>query len=116
MAQFEPKTLALSLRKHWHKSNRVSQAKGDEFDNVLVCLSEKTDKNGKIKKKLENIISDYIFNAPANIKLDTEIGEEARLIYVACSRAKRNLLINIQSISDIEKKLFEDRGCKILNV
>ncbi len=31
MAPFEPKTLALSLRNHWHKSNRVSHVETHQF-------------------------------------------------------------------------------------
>lgn len=81
------------------KFRTIHQAKGDEFKNVLVCLFDKTDKNGKIKKKIETILSDYIFNATNNINLDTEIGEETRLLYVAFSRAKEKLFINVPKLS-----------------
>lgn len=89
------------------KIRTIHQAKGDEFNNVLLCIFEKTNKNGKIIKKLENIISDYIFNSKKNIDLDTGIGEETRLVYVACSRAKEKLFINISSISEKDITIFK---------
>jgi len=81
----------------------IHQAKGDEFKNVLVCLFDKMDKNGKIKKKLETILIDCFFNATNNIKLDTAIGEETRLLYVAFSRAKKRLFINVPKLSTEEE-------------
>lgn len=87
------------------KIRTIHQAKGDEFENVLVCLFDKTDKNGKVNKKLETIINDCVFNATNNIKQDTEIGEETRLLYVAFSRAKERLYINVPrlSLEDVAK-------------
>ncbi|WP_420551986.1 UvrD-helicase domain-containing protein [Tenacibaculum aiptasiae] len=81
------------------KIRTIHQAKGDEFKNVLICLDDKTNKNGSVSKKLETILNDYIFKAKNNITLDTDIGEETRLIYVACSRAKERLFINIPRLS-----------------
>jgi DNA helicase-2/ATP-dependent DNA helicase PcrA len=98
------------------KIRTIHQAKGDEFNNVLLCLFDKTDKNGLIKKKLENIISDYILNSKSNIKLDNEIGEETRLVYVACSRARRNLIINVSHISDEHEAMMNKVGLEIIKI
>jgi len=38
LAQFEPKSLALLLRNHWHYLNRISQ------ELTICCLSNKTNK------------------------------------------------------------------------
>ena len=88
------------------KIRTIHQAKGDEFKHVLLCLNDKTNKNGGISKKLENILEDYIFNSKRNIILDSKVGEETRLVYVACSRAKERLFINVPRLSDeIESKM-----------
>lgn len=86
------------------KIRTIHQAKGDEFENVLLCLFDKTDKNGKINKNLDNILKDYLFESKTNIKEDSTIGEETRLLYVACSRAKKRLFINIPRLSEDSKK------------
>jgi len=93
----------------------IHQAKGDEFNNVLLCLFDKTNKNDKVKKYLENIVGDYIFNAKENIKLDSNIGEETRLVYVACSRAKKKLFINVPRLSTEERDRFKKINVKILD-
>jgi len=95
------------------KIRTIHQAKGAEFKNVLVCLFDKTDKNGKIMKKLETIMNDCIFNATNNIKLDTEIGEETRLLYVAFSRAKERLYINVSNLSTEEEVKLKSFGAII---
>jgi DNA helicase-2/ATP-dependent DNA helicase PcrA len=81
------------------KIRTIHQAKGDEFNNVLLCLFNNTDKNGKITKKVETILKNHIFDSKKNIVLDSDIGEETRLFYVACSRAKNNLFINVPTLS-----------------
>jgi len=95
------------------KIRTIHQAKGDEFKNVLLCLNDKTDKNCKIKKKLESILEDYIFNAKSNIVLDLEVGEETRLVYVACSRAQERLFINVPRLSDDEEIKMKKLGVTI---
>jgi len=90
------------------KIKTIHQSKGDEFENVLLCLDDKTDKNGTVRKSIEAIMEDYIFNASANILLDTEIGEETRLVYVACSRARSRLFINVPRLSaEVEQRLSQ---------
>lgn len=81
------------------KIRTIHQAKGDEFLNVLVCLFDKTDHEGKLKKSVDKILYDYIIDAKNNIGLDTETGEETRIYYVALSRAKERLFINIPTLS-----------------
>ncbi len=93
----------------------IHQAKGDEFNNVLLCLFDKTNKNGGVSKSLEKIVDDYIFNAKANIKLDTQVGEETRLVYVACSRVKKKLFINVPRLSIEERESFKNINVKILD-
>ena len=92
------------------KIRTIHQAKGDEFKNVLVCLFEKIDKNGKVTKKIDSILTDYIFNAINNIKLDSEVGEETRLVYVACSRAMERLFIYLQELSNSDENRFKSSG------
>lgn len=91
----------------------IHQAKGDEFNNVLLCLFDKTDKNGKISKSLEKILGDYIFNAKENIKLDSTIGEETRLVYVACSRARNRLFISVPELSYEDKIKMNKLGIEV---
>lgn len=95
------------------KIRTIHQAKGDEFKHVLLCLNDKTNKNGGISKKLENILEDYIFNSKRNIILDSKVGEETRLVYVACSRAKERLFINVPRLSDEIESKMSKLGMKI---
>lgn len=97
------------------KIRTIHQAKGDEFKHVLLCLNDKTDKNGRIRKKLETILEDYIFNARSNIVLDSEVGEETRLVYVACSRAQERLFINVPRLSKEKELKMEKLGLTIKN-
>lgn len=96
------------------KIRTIHQAKGDEFNNVLLCLFDKTDKNDKVKKKLENIMYDYVLNSKSNIKLDNEIGEETRLVYVACSRARKKLFISMPRLSAGDEDKINKLGVKII--
>jgi DNA helicase-2/ATP-dependent DNA helicase PcrA len=91
----------------------IHQAKGDEFNNVLLCLFDKTDKNGKISKYLKNILDDYIFNAKENINLDSTIGEETRLVYVACSRARNRLFISVPELSKEDEIKMNKLGIEV---
>ncbi|MGM0608968.1 MAG: UvrD-helicase domain-containing protein [Candidatus Muiribacteriota bacterium] len=97
----------LSKRTKIHSKIRtIHQSKGDEFENVLVCLFDKKDKNGKITKGIDSLLNDYLFESKVNINKDSTIGEETRLLYVACSRAKKGLFINIPQLSaNSEKQL-----------
>lgn len=98
------------------KVRTIHQAKGDEFSNVLICLFDKTDKNGKIKKYVNDILTDCIVKAKDNILLDNETGEETRIYYVALSRAKERLLINIPTLSEDNRNKLMKMNVKIDNV
>ena len=95
------------------KVRTIHQTKGDEFKNTLVCLFDRKDKNGGLKKSLEKILHDHIFESKKNIKLDTECGEETRMYYVAFSRAKEKLFINVPRLGDNEKERFKEIGVEI---
>ena len=66
----------------------IHKAKGLEFDNVLLLGNEDT-KHLLLKPNLKN--------------------EEERIIYVACSRAKQNLFIQINNISDCELQKIKSK-------
>jgi len=96
------------------KIRTIHQAKGDEFKNTLVCLFDKKDKNGDLKKSLEKILNDYIFEAKENIKIDSERGEETRIYYVAFSRAQEKLFINVPRLNNDEETEFLKLGVNII--
>ncbi|MDU1854637.1 MAG: ATP-dependent helicase [Clostridium baratii] len=82
------KELAICINQIEDKSNNktIHQSKGDEFENVILI---KKDKN-----------LDFLLNP------DLKKNEEHRIDYVAISRAKDNLMINIQYLSqEDEEKL-----------
>lgn len=87
------KELAICINQIEDKSNNktIHQSKGDEFENVILI---------KKNKKL-----DFLLNP------DLKKNEEHRIDYVAISRAKDNLMINIQCLSKDDeenlKKLFQ---------
>jgi len=89
--------LALSIRllKDETIHRTIHKAKGDEFENVLVIVKGK--KGHKYEEK-----RDLAFLLEPNLM---EI-EDHRVYYVACSRAKENLLINVPELSeDARQKL-----------
>jgi DNA helicase II / ATP-dependent DNA helicase PcrA len=67
----------------FHKT--IHKAKGDEFDNVLLVLKNEADLEFLLNPNLN----------PSNSK-----SEEQRIYYVAVSRAKKRLFINIPSLSE----------------
>lgn len=75
-----------SLYKTIHKS------KGDEFDNVLLVMSEKHDSE-------RGVNLDFLLNSDKN-------NEKDRLYYVALSRAKKRLFINVPKLdAELKKQL-----------
>lgn len=74
----------------------IHQSKGDEFDNVLVLISPK-------KNCLEFLL---------NPNMDLE---EHRVYYVALSRAKSGLYINVPTIEVEHRKILQDIGFEIIN-
>lgn len=94
------KDLALSIRllKDETIHRTIHKAKGDEFDNVLVVVKGK--KGYKYDEE-----RDLAFLLNPNL-LDTE---DHRVYYVACSRAKDNLLINVPKLSDSARQKLSDK-------
>ena len=76
----------------------IHKAKGDEFDNVLVILKDKKNEVFKEAKELSFLL------AP---DLDKE---EQRVCYVAVSRAKERLFINVPVLSDENRKKLDEIG------
>lgn len=72
----------------------IHKAKGDEFDNVMVCLGE--------EKNL-----DFILNS------DLEKIEAHRVYYVAASRARERLFFSVPTLSDKNKREIINKGLKI---
>lgn len=78
----------------------IHKSKGDEFDTVLVCIYDKLNKDGSIKKTARKILKDFIIDSVNLIDKDGDSGEETRIYYVALSRAKRQLFIGIETIDE----------------
>jgi superfamily I DNA/RNA helicase len=89
------------------KVRTIHQAKGDEFDCVMVCFSERDN------LKLETSLDKYLFRAVENLHEDNNDGEEARLRYVAFSRAKEYLFIHVPRCTEKEIKKFKNMGLEI---
>lgn len=75
----------------------IHKSKGDEFDTVLVCIHNKLNKDGSVKRSANEILKNFIINSTTFIEQDGENGEETRIYYVALSRAKRQLFIGIET-------------------
>ena len=63
----------------------IHKAKGDEFDNVMVCLGD--------EKALDFFLQPDLSN-----------NESHRVYYVAASRAKERLFFSIPSLNDKNRK------------
>lgn len=72
----------------------IHKAKGDEFDNVMVCLDD--------EKALDFFLHPDLLNK-----------ESHRVYYVAASRAKERLFFSIPSLSDKNRKELEKIGLEI---
>lgn len=73
-----------------HKT--IHKAKGSEFDNVILILGE--------EKNLSFILD-------PKINENSSVGEEHRINYVAVSRAKKKLFINVPTLSNKNIKILE---------
>ena len=91
----------------------IHKSKGDEFDTVLVCIYDKLNKDGSVKKTANKILEEFIINSATLIEQDGENGEETRTYYVALSRAKLQLFIGIETIDNNLKLKIEKKGIKI---
>ena len=82
-----------------HKT--IHKAKGDEFDNVIVIVK------GKINKPFDE-------NKDLAFLLNPDLSKESqRVYYVAASRAKKNLFINVPELSSDNAKKLESYGFNI---
>lgn len=96
------KQVALTIRlvKDESMHRTIHKAKGDEFNNVLVIVKGKHGNKYNEKRDLAFLLNSDL------IKL-----EEHRVNYVACSRAKENLIINVpemtQPVRDTLGQFFE---------
>ena len=94
------KDIALSIRLLKDESihRTIHKAKGDEFDNVLVVVKGRYGKNYNENRDLAFLLTpDLIAN------------EDHRVYYVACSRAKENLMINVPELSEDSKQILADK-------
>lgn len=93
------KDLALSIRllKDETIHRTIHKAKGDEFDNVLVVVKGRYGNKYNEDRDLAFLLTpDLIEN------------EDHRVNYVACSRAKENLLINVPELSIASRQRLSD--------
>lgn len=94
------KDIALSIRLLKDESihRTIHKAKGDEFENVLVIVKGRFGRQYVESRDLAFLLTpDLIAN------------EDHRVNYVACSRAKENLLINVPVLSGDSKKILTDK-------
>ena len=84
------KDLALTIRlfKDASLHRTIHKAKGDEFNNVLVIIKGKFGNRYNEERDLAFLLNPDLNNL-----------EEHRVNYVACSRAKENLIVNIPELS-----------------
>lgn len=82
----------------------IHKAKGAEFDSVLLIIPQETDK--------------FDENEKLNFLLNPEIdkAEENRAYYVALSRAKNNLFINIPQLCENNRKKLKDIGFEVVEL
>ena len=84
------KDVALTIRliKDESMHRTIHKAKGDEFDNVLVIVKGKYGTKYSEERDLAFLLNSELINL-----------EEHRVNYVACSRAKENLIINVPEMT-----------------
>lgn len=94
------KDIALSIRLLKDESihRTIHKAKGDEFDNVLVVVKGRFGRQYVETRDLAFLLTP-----------DLTENEDHRVNYVACSRAKENLLINVPELSDDSKQVLTDK-------
>lgn len=90
--------LGLSDEHAFYKT--IHKAKGEEYDNVFIMIPESD----------ENKALDFILNR------DLRNNESHRVFYVACSRAKKNLYINIPYLSKKTESILRTIGFNIVRI
>ena len=73
----------------------IHKAKGLEFKNVIVVFGD------------EQAAVDFLLSN--DLDLDSQIAEEHRIYYVACSRACDRLFLSIPSLSEVNKRKIENK-------
>lgn len=73
----------------------IHKAKGLEFKNVIVVFGD------------EQTAVDFLLSN--DLDLDSQIAEEHRIYYVACSRACDRLFLSIPSLSEVNKRKIENK-------
>ncbi|WNF35243.1 ATP-dependent helicase [Bacillaceae bacterium IKA-2] len=86
---YQELVLCVKISEDLSNDKTIHKAKGDEFKNVLVILKDKSD-------------FEFLLNSNLNNK------EEQRIYYVAISRAKERLFINIPSLSKVDLSELEN--------
>ena len=87
--------LTIRLVKDESLHRTIHKAKGDEFNNVLVIVKGKYGNKYKEKRDIAFLLTSDLKNL-----------EEHRVNYVACSRARENLIINVPEMTlDARDKL-----------
>jgi len=79
----------------------IHKAKGDEFDNVLVIIKDKNNLEFNEEKNLSFLLTPDLEK------------EEQRVYYVALSRAKERLFVNIPALSPENRIKLEEIGFNV---
>ncbi|MBI4650277.1 ATP-dependent helicase [Candidatus Desantisbacteria bacterium] len=79
----------------------IHKAKGDEFANVLVIIKDKNNQEFNEEKELSFLLTPDLEK------------EEQRVFYVALSRAKERLFVNIPVLSDENRIKLEEMGFNV---
>jgi len=79
----------------------IHKAKGDEFDNVLVIIKDKNNLEFDERKKLSFLLTPNLENV------------DQRVYYVALSRAKERLFVNIPTLSPENRTKLEEIGFNV---
>ena len=87
---YEQMALCVKIPEDLSRDKTIHKAKGDEFDNVLLILSEEKDLL-------------FILNP------DIENNEEHRVNYVGVSRAKNKLFISVPELSDANRITLQSK-------
>lgn len=101
---FHNVALSVNIQENTSFHRTIHKAKGAEFCNVILVL-DKRDKNDVFLESEE-----LGFICSPNLMGD----EEHRVRYVAISRAKDSLFINIPSISNVNENVLIDKGFEII--
>jgi DNA helicase-2/ATP-dependent DNA helicase PcrA len=98
-------SLCVTITENSSNHRTIHKAKGAEFQNVMLILDSR-DEQGRFKEQ-----KDLGFLLQSDLE-----DEEHRIKYVAISRARERLFINVPSLSPESKELIENVGLEIYNV